>query len=53
MVNRQIVNNMKHQYLTPLCEEIKVSATSELLAGSSRPVGKYLYVTTGADIYAD
>ncbi len=54
MVNRQIVNNMKHQYLSPLCEEIKVTAISELLAGSSIPAGKYLNVTNGTgDIHAE
>ena len=44
---------MKHQYFAPLCEEIKVSAISELLAGSSRPAGKYLNVTNGADVIAN
>lgn len=45
--------NMKKQYVCPLCEEIKVSATSEILASSYTPSYKYLNITTGADIYAD
>lgn len=46
--------NMKKQYICPLCEEIKVTAISELLAGSSIPAGKYLNVTNGTgNIYAE
>ncbi len=46
---------MKHQYFAPLCEEIKVSATSELLTGSPAPVGGlFLNVTGGSgDVTAE
>ena len=45
---------MKHQYFAPLCEEIKVSATSDLLVGSTGPVGLYLPVAnTGDNVTAD
>lgn len=43
---------MKKQYFVPLCEEIKVSPTSELLTGSSVD-GVYLPVGQGSDVTAD
>ncbi|MCQ2339816.1 MAG: hypothetical protein MJZ79_03440 [Paludibacteraceae bacterium] len=47
---------MKKLYLTPLCEEIKVRATSDLLVGSVGPVptDKYIPVVSGGgNINAD